>query len=309
MIISMKYLLYALVFSSATSTPDEKLSWKLETVPAVFGEDIHLTCFIPNYASRAKMNRRWSLGINIHGITLNGVSKYPNKYSEHMDEKKGVSTLRIHNFSLHDVNTIYECAYGFSIDRKFLNLSKIKFENHPQSLLKASVETDKECTCRGNVTLENVFPQPDCKSTFNKKDIPLSSLQVKTEKYGLFFTSDIKLFYTHRGGVETGQLIVVCDVGSKRFVVVNETMNCAPKGTTKSNIDIKRIAGIISVCVVMSIPFLCFMCVLSKNDKKKLTAFLQKFYKKNRKGSENSLQKLQKRDEKIALQNNNEGVT
>lgn len=101
----------------------------MDTVPAVFGEEVQLACFIPKYASKAIMNRRWSIGRNIHGITLNGVSRYPNKYSEHMDEKNGVSTLRIHNFSLHDVNTIYECAYGFLIDRKMLILSKFKFES------------------------------------------------------------------------------------------------------------------------------------------------------------------------------------
>ncbi|CAC5420493.1 unnamed protein product [Mytilus coruscus] len=225
----MIYLLYVLVYSSATSKSDAKLSWKLETIPAVFGQDIQLTCSIPNYSSQAKMNRRWSFGRNIHGIIFNGVSRYPNKYSEHMEEKKGVSTLRIHNFSKHDVNTIYECAYGFSYDRKFLNLSKLKFESHPQSVLKATVQIDKDCNCKGNVTLENIFPQPDCKSTFNIMNITLSSLQVKTKEMGLFFTTDIKLIYTHRGDADAGKLIVVCDVGSKRFVVVNETLTCAPK--------------------------------------------------------------------------------
>ncbi|XP_052079653.1 uncharacterized protein LOC127717831 [Mytilus californianus] len=308
MTISMLLLLYALVYYPVISKSDGILSWKLETVPAVFGEDVQLACFIPNYASRANMNRRWSIGRKIHGITLNGVSRYPNKYSEHMDEKNGVSTLRIHNFSLYDVNTIYECAYGFSIDRKFLNLSKIKFENHPIRLLNATVENDKKCTCRGNVTLENVFPQPDCKSTFNLMDITLSSLHVKTEQQGLFFTSEIMLIYTHRGDVETGKLIVVCEIGSKRFVVVNETLFCVSNGRT--NLDIKRIAGITSVCVLMSIPMLCLIYVFSMKDKKKLKAWVYKFYlKKKLQGSEHSLQQYQKANEEMALQNDKEGVT
>ncbi|XP_071150686.1 uncharacterized protein [Mytilus edulis] len=311
MIIGMiyMYLLYALVCSSVTSTSGEKLSWKLDTVPAVFGEDVQLGCFIPNYASRANMNRRWSIRRNIHGITLNGVSRYPNKYSEHMDKKIGVSTLRIHNFSLHDVNIIYECAYGFLIDRKMLILSKFKFEKHPQSLLNATVETDTECTCRGNVTLENVFPQPYCKSTLNKKDITLQSLQVNTEKRGLFFTTDIKLVYTHRDDVKIGKLIVVCDVGSKRIVVINETMNCTLNGTMESRIDIQRVAGIISVCFLMSIPFMCLMCVLSKNNKTKLLALLHNCYQKKRQGSKDSLKQHRKIDEEMALQNDKEGVT
>ncbi|OPL33335.1 hypothetical protein AM593_03359, partial [Mytilus galloprovincialis] len=154
----------------------DEIYWKLFTKPAVFGDDVMLECKFPERTCCHRFARRWLGGTDLRLLVMNGASVYPLKYTESFRPESYSSKLTIHSLNATDVNVQYACTYGFVKDVKVLELTEEDFESYPSEPLEANITTSTENMLLINISMEDVFPKPNCTasldvSTFIQKKI------------------------------------------------------------------------------------------------------------------------------------------
>lgn len=106
-----------------------RFEWRLAEQRVVFGNDIHLVCYLPDEPSCcSEDNRQWNVGTPYKLIIMNGVSHNKTKYNEELNQSDHLSILTIKSFSESDVNIPYECVYKFQKFRSVLQLNESIFE-------------------------------------------------------------------------------------------------------------------------------------------------------------------------------------
>lgn len=109
-----------------------KVSWKVVTSVGL-GCEVKLFCNVSGFDECCASNtRRWSRTVDAEPkvLTFNGVSTYPDKFTE--DLKPTGFNLVIKNLNQSDVDVFYTCSYGFSSSESkqittYLNNSYCKY--------------------------------------------------------------------------------------------------------------------------------------------------------------------------------------
>lgn len=106
-----------------------RFEWRLAEQRVIFGNDIHLVCYLPNEPSCCShYNRQWTVGTSYKLIIMNGLSHNKTKYNEELNQSDHLSILTIHSLSESDVNIPYECVYKFQKFRSVLQLKENIYE-------------------------------------------------------------------------------------------------------------------------------------------------------------------------------------
>lgn len=201
------------------------ISWTQLTKPAIFGNDVSLRCHLTSETSCCdSFARKWSAGKYFDLIMMNGVSSNASKYTETVDNRLNTSTLTIKNFNKNNVNIPYECTYGFDTFSKTLELTQANFEFYPAEQIPVDLAIDENRIAALNVTFKTIFPAPVCSASDDVYNIS-SKLLVKTDKNGLFFSSNIQLLYDVRNSCNR-IVVVQCTIGRTHLSIVNTTISC-----------------------------------------------------------------------------------
>ncbi|VDI32944.1 Hypothetical predicted protein [Mytilus galloprovincialis] len=199
------------------------IEWYLKEIPAVFGNDIHLVCKLPNDTTCCrKYNRKWNVDYTL--AVMNGLSLNETKFSEELNEVDRLSILTIKSFNEGDINKLYECVYGFWEYISDLKLNNTIFEYHPK------IQLPVEPTINGNnvsvnVVFSKVYPLPVCTAMMGTKNMS-SYLNVTNKRIQLLYQSNITLAYAQSEEECKGFLKVICRVGTKELKVVDTKKTC-----------------------------------------------------------------------------------
>ncbi|XP_063418524.1 uncharacterized protein LOC134701319 [Mytilus trossulus] len=224
----MKVNLLILIFLKISAG---NISWTQLTKPAIFGNDVSLRCHLTSeYSCCDSFARKWSAGKTFDLIMMNGVSSNATKYTETVDNRFNTTTLTIINFNENDVNIPYECTYGFDTFSKSLELTQANFEFYPAEQIPVDLAIDENRIAALNVTFKTIFPAPVCSASDGVHNIS-SKLHVKTDKNGIFFTSNINLLYDVRNSCNR-IVVVQCTIGRTHLTIVNTTISCQEASVT-----------------------------------------------------------------------------
>ncbi|VDH95555.1 Hypothetical predicted protein, partial [Mytilus galloprovincialis] len=235
------------------------IEWYLKERPAVFGEDIHLVCKLPNETTCCDFyNRKWNVGTDSKVAVMNGLSLNKTKFSEELNKIDHESILTIKSFDEGDLNKPFQCVYGFFKYKSTLQLDNTRFEYHPDVNLPIEPEIDGN-NFTVKVVFEKVFPFPSCRAVVGLKNIS-SSLNISNKRKTLFYQSIITLNYAKSEEGCKGSLQVICKVGQKVLKVVDYKKACS---NTQDHQPSSLSTGSIAVIVVFStIGIICLIALV-----------------------------------------------
>ncbi|XP_052079800.1 uncharacterized protein LOC127717960 isoform X1 [Mytilus californianus] len=219
---------YQLLIFFCFNVVADSISWTLLNKPAIFGNKVSLKCHLTSASLCCdSFARKWSAGKTFDLIILNGVSSNKTKYTEIVEHKYNISTLIITDFNEKDVNIPYECTYGFETFSKILELTPANFEFHPVEQIPVEIDVDENHSAVSNITFKTIYPAPVCSALEDVNNIS-SKLFVKTDKKGMFFTSNILLVYDVSNSCYSSRIILVqCIIGRTTLTIVNSTISCS----------------------------------------------------------------------------------
>lgn len=160
--------------------------WRLSSVPAIFGQDIVLTCYLEDISTNPKdcPVRQWSGGPKRKGLVYNGYSSDNNKYMEYANRDSFQYSLIIRHLAESDINVNYTCTCGFHTSTKNLSLDENTFHYPPTGINDTfSVEDN---WLHVSLYLEKVFPVPNC-SLYLGNSLILKKVPVTYKNNGLFY--------------------------------------------------------------------------------------------------------------------------
>ncbi|CAC5412725.1 unnamed protein product [Mytilus coruscus] len=133
---------------------------KTETRIIRIGETVVLTCTVHDAeVIDPGETRQWSKGSSL--FFYNGRPTIPMKYMESL--KRNQFQLLIYNVTEADLNSEYECLYGFDTYSKTLNITEENFEYPPTA---NNTELEYNYARNGNLRVDlymkKVFPLPNC---------------------------------------------------------------------------------------------------------------------------------------------------
>ncbi|CAG2202141.1 unnamed protein product [Mytilus edulis] len=208
----------------------EYLSWKLLTNKVVFGQTIQLMCHLPKQNCCHNFTRSWEGGPDYKPLTLNEKSSNYTKYIEHLDTETGNSILTIKSFSESDVDILYQCSYRFSSYAAVLQLTKHRYEYHPTESVPVSLSSNGT-HMYAKISLEKVFPKPQCYGYANEKDITQESLKVISKRNGIFYKSMIGFNYMIDPQQCSGLVTITCIIGISRIIIAEQSFSCQKTGS------------------------------------------------------------------------------
>lgn len=220
-------LMFLLLYLTSTRI-FSKVSWKLSTIPAIFGQNIVLVCIIDDklLSSRDCLVRQWSGGPDHKGLVYNGYSSNETKYGEYLELESDTFSLIIKNLSESDVNVLYTCSCGFDSFTNSLSMEENTF-HYPPTTRHMSFSVEKGLL-HVVIDFEKVFPMPICwlyigvtlKSKLNL---------VKYHISGIVYSSIYELEYQLHKQTCKNELMVKCEfngtVNPVNFTE-NVTTNC-----------------------------------------------------------------------------------
>lgn len=103
--------------------------WNLSTSPAIFGQEITLTCHLEEISTNPTKcaERKWIVDPGNKVLTNRGVSSENKKYSEVISQHNPTFDLKIMNLAESDVNVDYTCTCDFKTFSKKLVLKEERF--------------------------------------------------------------------------------------------------------------------------------------------------------------------------------------
>ncbi|CAC5368729.1 unnamed protein product [Mytilus coruscus] len=209
----------------------EYLSWKLLTTKVVFGQAVQLRCHLPKQNCCHNYTRSWRGGPDYTLLTLNEKSSNYTKYIEYLDTESRTSVLTIKSFSESEVDIIYQCSYGFSSYEAILQLTRHRYEFHPTESVPVSLSFNGT-HMYAKISLEKVFPKPQCYGNTNEKDITKESLKVISKRNGIFYKSMIDFNYMIDPQHCFGLVTITCTVGTSRITIAEQNTSCRKNGST-----------------------------------------------------------------------------
>ncbi|CAC5408311.1 unnamed protein product [Mytilus coruscus] len=174
--------------------------------------------------------RSWRSGPNYKLLTLNEWSSNYTKYKEQLDAENRTSVLTIRSFSESEVDIIYQCSYGFSSYDAVLQLTKHRYEYHPAKLVPVTLIVNRT-HIYAIVTLEKVFPKPQCYAHAGEKDITQESLKVKSNHNGIFYKSIVDFKYMVDSQHHcVGLVAITCTIGTANTTLAKNMFSCHHNG-------------------------------------------------------------------------------
>ncbi|CAC5368730.1 unnamed protein product [Mytilus coruscus] len=82
------------------------------------------------------------------------------------------------------------------------------------------------------ISLEKVFPKPQCYGNTNEKDITKESLKVISKRNGIFYKSMIDFNYMIDPQHCFGLVTITCTVGTSRITIAEQNTSCRKNGST-----------------------------------------------------------------------------
>ncbi|CAC5399422.1 unnamed protein product [Mytilus coruscus] len=186
--------IYMCVIQFVTS----KVSWSLSSLPAIFGNDITLTCEI-EIKSKDCSVRQWSGGPDGKAIMYNGITSKSYKYQEKVDLQSTNFSFIIKSFMETDVNVNYTCSCDFKSFKKKLSLEE-KLFHYPPIETNVSFVYDQDLL-KVMLDLKKVYPVPRCGFYFGK-DFESKTMAVHFHHNGLVFNAKYTIEYRIRNHEE-----------------------------------------------------------------------------------------------------------
>ncbi|CAC5393272.1 unnamed protein product [Mytilus coruscus] len=247
----MKINLQILIFF-CFKTCTECISWTLLNKPEQIGNSVSLKCHLTSELLCCdSFARKWSSGKTFNLIILNGVSSNKTKYKEIVEHEYNTSTLIITDFSEKDVNIPYECTYGFETFSKILELTPANFEYHPVEQIPIEIDVNENHLAFSNITFKTIYPPPVCSALEDVKNIS-SRLLVKTDKKGMFYTSNIQLVYDVGNSCYSNKIILVqCFIGNTTLTIVNNTISCPQAILTGLILKPLLLSGVVCLSIIL----------------------------------------------------------
>ncbi|CAG2213953.1 unnamed protein product [Mytilus edulis] len=164
-------------------------------------------------------SRTWFRGPEQELISIDGVSFRKSKYLT--ATYKEYFSMTIRHFSKEDMKCEYTCYYGTDNYAK-INLINESYESVPTNKTKDINYKLSYSQLNVFVCLEKVHPIPTCSVWFKQKY--LSAIPpTRVKKDDLFYKAEFNITYeVESSGCEL--LTVICTVGSKRDVLIDETI-------------------------------------------------------------------------------------
>ncbi|XP_052079801.1 uncharacterized protein LOC127717960 isoform X2 [Mytilus californianus] len=101
------------------------------------------------------------------------------------------------------------------------------FALHPVEQIPVEIDVDENHSAVSNITFKTIYPAPVCSALEDVNNIS-SKLFVKTDKKGMFFTSNILLVYDVSNSCYSSRIILVqCIIGRTTLTIVNSTISCS----------------------------------------------------------------------------------
>ncbi|VDI43475.1 exodeoxyribonuclease III [Mytilus galloprovincialis] len=185
--------------------------WNLSTSPAIFGQEITLTCHLEEISTNPTKcaERKWIVDPGNKVLTNRGVSSENKKYSEVISQHNPTFDLKIMNLAESDVNVDYTCTCDFKTFSKKLVLKEERFHYPP-------IWTNTNFSVHNgllNVTVHmtKVYPVPNCSLMVG--DSFIQSKAVRYSQNGIVYTVDFNAEYKFREKDCNKKPIVVCTFG------------------------------------------------------------------------------------------------
>ncbi|XP_052104447.1 uncharacterized protein LOC127737633 [Mytilus californianus] len=175
----------------ASNELSTKVTWSLQTHPAVFGSNATLCCIIQNPDIS---HMAWVRDPNAMIVATGNSPSNPMKYSASVEPRGNITYYRltIINVDMTDVNINYKCESGFIFLEKKLELKEESFVMKPSSKETAINITRENGMITVLLGIRNLYPRPDCFFSSKKEKINGNvSLEEKGKLFNVKMTFSI----------------------------------------------------------------------------------------------------------------------
>ncbi|CAC5356748.1 unnamed protein product [Mytilus coruscus] len=259
------------------------VSWNMTTYPAMFGQDVMLTCytFHPLENSKDCPVRQWSGGTDGRGLMYNGFSSNEEKYEEKANLLSSQFSLIIRNFSITDINVNYTCSCGFYASTHKLQIDEKRFQYSPDTA-NASITSHND-TLKIKMQIKKVYPLPNC-TVYIGNRVVANKVRLNYRKSGLFYSVGFVAEYKLRIEDCNKQPRMQCKLKKEQITFEgNITPSCSDYTTetscnentslTEENVNTRSssehgIAVIIVACICTLLVALVVLCVLARKHTK-----------------------------------------
>ncbi|XP_071178682.1 uncharacterized protein [Mytilus edulis] len=209
-----------------------KVYWTMSSLPAIFGQNIVLTCHLEYILTNPKdcPVRQWSGGPKRIGLVYNGYSSDYNKYEEDVNLGSMEFSLIIKKLAESDINVNYTCSCEFHSSTQNLSLDKNSF-HYPPAGINYTFSVGNGCL-QVLFELKKVYPVPDC-SLYLGKNLISESIHLTIKQNGQVYNVMNNSTYTMNEHECNEQPVLKCsfyDVaepvifrGNKKFVCTAST--------------------------------------------------------------------------------------
>lgn len=199
--------------------PVTPLYWTITNLPVVFHSAVTLSCKVPTSMKCCPKTRKWKGGNPPKVLLYNGSSTNSSKYLEEL-EQNGFNLVII-NFSKEDMNVNYSCHYEFLSFSKNLTLAEESYTIEPKDKTVNFHYDINAGKIAVNVTVEQVYPWPQCTAVF--KDVNISA-NVSGVKIGLAYHLSILSAFILNNETCIGKFKLTCQVRSSNHLLADEDL-------------------------------------------------------------------------------------
>lgn len=258
----MSFILkYVIVFQLPYHYARGRANLVMLTKPVVFGESVELACMAleTEIPLDEPHSRSWSGGPFNALLCMNGVSADRSKYNEVKGKNISQYILRINNFSVADVDCEYKCVFGVDSTRTTLHLNERDYEYVPSRETTTVISSLMHGHFSVNIFFLKVWPTPVCEIIFERLNFA-KRIRVTKTKNGKLFSVKMILKHVFKSDVCSGEMLVSCQIGTKRIEVGREQFHTCP--VTVQNKDGNLVNDKTLITMIVAIFMFIFMVVV-----------------------------------------------
>ncbi|CAC5412731.1 unnamed protein product [Mytilus coruscus] len=226
-------------------------------------QNINITCTVHGIdIINSNLTRQWSKGPDL--ICYNGISVDSSKYIEFLTSGNQFK-LQIKNVSESDLDSQYQCRYGFETQQKML-LSKNYFEYPPANEVRAIVntnESDRFFTIK--LHFKKIFPLPRCTALVEGTN---SSFNLTSSKsFGNYYELDL----IHQSADKPNcnvEVIVKCKLIKEYIIPTEDLRKCFSKENPPKELYVILLVIFIPLTLITIIISLV-ICKIKKTENAK----------------------------------------
>ncbi|CAC5405672.1 unnamed protein product [Mytilus coruscus] len=237
----------------ASNELSTKVTWSLQTNPAVFGSNATLCCIIQSPDTN---HMAWVRDPHAMIVATGNNPSNPMKYSASVEPRGNITYYRliIINIDMTDVNVKYKCESGFDLFEKKLEMREESFVMKPSSKQTVINITRENGMITVSIRILNLYPRPQCFVSSKKEKIKGNvSLEENSELYNVQMTFGIS------EDMCENNISVYCELGKETVPIDLPTSNNS--WTQRCIKDRQGDDSVLIVTVIISIT-LVFIVIL-----------------------------------------------